>query len=127
MGRVGGNVSFPTKFVPGKIEHRGYNIDASGRVLPVWKNPLDPFQLDPATLQYRPLDLGYPHAGPPPERSQTPPAPPVWETDEMIQALMQMLHSMGFRTSASAALGDIKRDKLGNENQVGISRFLSAH
>ena len=26
VGRVGGSVSYPSKFVPGRIEHRGYNI-----------------------------------------------------------------------------------------------------
>ena len=59
--------------------------DVGGRILPVWKNPLDPFQPDPEGLAYRPLDLGYPHAGPPPERGRSPTPTPVWETEDMLK------------------------------------------
>ena len=62
-----------------------YPSDVGGRILPVWKNPLDPFQPDPEGLAYRPLDLGYPHAGPPPERGRSPTPTPVWETEDMLK------------------------------------------
>jgi len=40
--RKGGNPGWPSKFEKGNMNHRGYNTDCSGRILPLWYNQSDP-------------------------------------------------------------------------------------
>ena len=92
-GQRGGKPGWPSRFVPGDIEHRGYEVDDDGRICPWWKNPADRrlIDWDPYSLFQRPVAPDYPAAPPRPERPKSPDGPPVWESDEVIAALYKML------------------------------------
>ena len=96
----------------GHIKHRGYTCDVSGRILPLWVNPLDQFSIDPLSLEYRPIYPEYPDLPPRPEREKSPAAPPVWESQADLDALIKMLKEVGFRLGVK----DIISDKVGNAN-----------
>ena len=115
-GTKGGKPGWPGKFIPGDIVHRGFRFDDWGRIMPIWANPMDPNAIDPNSLQYKPVKVPkVPETKPRPEREKTPDAPPVWESDEAIKALYQLLATVGFR---QVDLSSIRSDKIGNADQV---------
>jgi len=96
--RKGGNPRFPMKFEKGSIVHRGYNTDCSGRILPRWYNQEDPRAKDSSDWRWTPVhpDLYVPDI---PQEVASPDPPPVWESLEDIQMLIEWLRSMGCRVS----------------------------
>ena len=94
--RKGGNPGWPSKFEKGNMNHRGYNTDCSGRILPLWYNQSDPRAQDSSDWRWSPVhpDLYVPNI--PPEVAGPDP-PPVWESMEDIRMLIEYLRSMGCR------------------------------
>lgn len=111
---TGGTAPRPSKFVPGDISHRGYRCDDTGRILPMWKNPLDPHGRDPNFMEYRSVPMDFPPANAPPPEVDGPHGPPYWESDETIQKLYEMLRNMGWKVD----LSEIRSDRVGNKAQV---------
>eukprot|EP00094_Tigriopus_californicus_P012097 TCALIF_11690-PA protein Name:"Similar to Palld Palladin (Mus musculus)" AED:0.35 eAED:0.35 QI:5/0/0/0.28/1/0.85/7/0/1595 len=111
---TGGTAPRPSKFTPGDINHRGYRCDDTGRILPIWKNPLDPHGRDPAFMEYMTVPMDFPPANAPPPEVDGPHGPPYWESDETIQKLYEMLRNMGWRVDVN----EIRSDRVGNKAQA---------
>jgi len=106
--RKGGKPGWPSKFEKGSITHRGYNTDASGRILPLWYNKIDPKARDSSDWRWRPVnpDLYVPNI--PPEQD-SPDPPPVWESIEDIQRLVEWLRSMGCMVEHVKEIGQAEK------------------
>eukprot|EP00095_Tigriopus_kingsejongensis_P006996 maker-scaffold430_size173499-snap-gene-0.35 protein:Tk06996 transcript:maker-scaffold430_size173499-snap-gene-0.35-mRNA-1 annotation:"serine arginine repetitive matrix protein 2 isoform x4" len=113
-GQGGGTAPRPSKFIRGDITHYGYSCDDSGRLLPMWRNPLDPNAKDPNFMEYHRVPMDYTPGNPPPPEIDGPHGPPYWESDETIEKLYEMLRNMGWRVD----LNDIRSDRMGNKAQV---------
>ena len=96
--RKGGSARFPEKFVKGKIVHRNYNVDGTGRILPMWYNKSDPRSRDSRDWSWKPVhpDLHEPDF---PPRGKSPEPTPVWEKEEDIHRLIKWLRSLGCHVS----------------------------
>ena len=96
--RKGGSPRFPGKFEKGKIVHRNYNVDGTGRILPLWQNMSDPRARDSSDWRWTPVhpDLYEPQF---PPRARSPEPTPVWEKPEDISRLIKWLRSLGCRVT----------------------------
>ena len=92
--RKGGSPRYPGKFEKGKIVHRNYNVDGTGRILPKWHNKSDPRSRDSRDWRWRSVqpDLYEPEF---PPRVRSPEPTPVWEKAEDISRLIKWLRSLG--------------------------------
>ena len=96
--RKGGSVRFPEKFEKGKIVHRNYNVDGTGRILPMWYDKSDPRSRDSRDWSWKPVhpDLYEPDF---PPRGKSPESTPAWEKEEDIDRLIKWLRSLGCHVS----------------------------
>jgi hypothetical protein len=121
----GGQPSWPSTFKKGQIEHRGYSLDTAGWIRPVWRSERDVRSGSGwDDLRWRPVhpDLWVPEL---PARSKSPPAPPVWESDDDLRQLFALLSSMGCSRVPNAT--EIRTDRQQQPQRSAAWRKDASH